>query len=640
MRLIKVGCGGYKRFRDRAEMDVDSKLIAIVGPNEAGKTSFLDALAYIDSDRSLEPREQTRGPGPPQTTVWARYALEDSDKDALAAIPEAREVRQLVVSKSDGGLEFELEPDVNRDLRPRRACRDLMDKALAHRLLRDRPDDDELRRLASVVQAALGSDEDLSDEELEQIVALASALTDASALKQFQTLARRLTELRDHEGRTHPWSEAVEILGARRPRFLPFEADARDLRSAYSFDETPNAALHNLLALAETSWTALYEASRDPGRIEGALQLANEKLREAFRAWQQSDMTVRLRVADNVVHVLVNMVEPGDYIGIGERSAGLRHFVALRAHIASTDAGPEPVLLVDEADIHLHYDAQADLIQVLDVQEDAAKVIYTTHSAGCLPPDLGTGIRIIVPTKQNDADGVLRETDHSKIINWFWTEEIEGTGFSPILIGMGASALAFAATRRAVIAEGPSDAILLPTLFREVMGVDRLDFQVAPGLSNVSEEAAQELDLVAARVVHLLDGDKGGKEIESLLLRAGVPRERILRLSSRKTEPLVLEDLLDADVYLQAVNAEIARWHDDPPAMPKTKLSKTLRPQSVKRWCESLNPAIEPPGRRAVAHSVLEQRSSRPLVAGNRRARLKKLYGLIDALLSRPSHAG
>jgi predicted ATP-dependent endonuclease of OLD family len=202
---------------------------------------------------------------------------------------------------------------------------------------------------------------------------------------------------------------------------------------------------------------------------------------------------------------------------------------------------------------------------------------------------------------------------------------------------MGASTFAFAAARRAVIGEGASDAILLPTLFREVTGLEHLDFQVAPGLSNVSEDAARELDLVAARVVHLLDGDKGGNEIEKLLVRAGVPKRRILRLGGQK-ETLVLEDIVDADVYLAAVNAEIARWHDNPPTMPKTKLSKTRRPGSVGRWCQSQVPPIDLPGRRAVAHRILEQRGRATLVAATHKTRVRRLYDQIQALLDRPSH--
>jgi predicted ATP-dependent endonuclease of OLD family len=54
-----------------------------------------------------------------------------------------------------------------------------------------------------------------------------------------------------------------------------------------------------------------------------------------------------------------------------------------------------PILLLDEIETHLHYDAQADLAQMLAKQEIVAKVIYTTHSMGCLPEDLGTGVRFI-----------------------------------------------------------------------------------------------------------------------------------------------------------------------------------------------------------------------------------------------------
>lgn len=113
------------------------------------------------------------------------------------------------------------------------------------------------------------------------------------------------------------------------------------------------------------------------------------------------------------------MVARSDYLGIENRSDGLRQFVALRAHVASNvSVGGEPVLLIDEADIHLHYNAQADLVQVLETQDEAAKVIDTTHSAGCLPQDLGRGIRIIVPVQRRSGDDVV-DTDDSKVVNWF-----------------------------------------------------------------------------------------------------------------------------------------------------------------------------------------------------------------------------
>jgi predicted ATP-dependent endonuclease of OLD family len=97
---------------------------------------------------------------------------------------------------------------------------------------------------------------------------------------------------------------------------------------------------------------------------------------------------------------------------------------------------------------------------MLDRQPIAQQVIYTTHSAGCLPPDIGTGVRPIIPSESGGT---------STLSNSFWTE---GPGFTPMLLAMGASAAAFAPTRYAVLTEGASDMLLLPTLLREATGRD------------------------------------------------------------------------------------------------------------------------------------------------------------------------
>ncbi|MBA2741721.1 MAG: AAA family ATPase [Actinobacteria bacterium] len=149
-----------------------------------------------------------------------------------------------------------------------------------------------------------------------------------------------------------------------------------------------------------------------------------------------------------------------DFIEIDQRSDGLRQFVALRSFVIQHggERSSRPIVLIDEADAHVHYDAQADLVQVLEEQEETSKIVYTTHSAGCLPLDLGTGIRAVVPVER-EVEGEIRQTDQSEVINRFWTQ---GRGYSPILIAMGASAFAFAATRRAVVVEGMSDTLLSP----------------------------------------------------------------------------------------------------------------------------------------------------------------------------------
>ncbi len=110
-----------------------------------------------------------------------------------------------------------------------------------------------------------------------------------------------------------------------------------------------------------------------------------------------------------------------------ERSAGLKMFVALVAFLEVRGYTTPPVLLIDEAETHLHIDAQADLVNTFMTQRQAAKIIYTTHSPACLPPDLGSNIRAVVPDPDHEYRSLIRGS--------FWDG---AAGFSPLMLAMGA----------------------------------------------------------------------------------------------------------------------------------------------------------------------------------------------------------
>jgi energy-coupling factor transporter ATP-binding protein EcfA2 len=64
MRLIAVSLRGYKRFEDRAKLNLDAKLVALVGPNEAGKSTILQALRRLDAPAPILQQERTRASTP------------------------------------------------------------------------------------------------------------------------------------------------------------------------------------------------------------------------------------------------------------------------------------------------------------------------------------------------------------------------------------------------------------------------------------------------------------------------------------------------------------------------------------------------------------------------------------------------
>jgi hypothetical protein len=237
-----------------------------------------------------------------------------------------------------------------------------------------------------------------------------------------------------------------------------------------------------------------------------------------------------------------------------------------------------------------------------------------------LPEDLGAAIRVVAP---------VPDSERSEVRNWFWEES---PGFSPLFLGMGASALAFTTVRRAVIAEGAADLILLPSVLREATGRTELGFQVAPGLAEVSPDAIDELGLVASRVAYIVDGDAGGRAVRRKLIRQGIPYDLIVAIRDGD-HGLALEDLLDRDTYLAAVNEELRRSHGDAHQMSRRDMPGAGRPAAVDRWCRDRG--IEAPSKRAVANRVLERDATAPLVAQRRVAAVRALFAAVMAVLNR-----
>jgi hypothetical protein len=127
VKLISVALHGYKRFEQRSSMKVDGKLIAVVGPNESGKSSFLQALLHLNHSNRLSTSggtwETTRYADVPadREVIKATYLLDENDKQALKDVHGGQDIRWCTVSKAVNGRHYyDLEPLPQRSLQPRR----------------------------------------------------------------------------------------------------------------------------------------------------------------------------------------------------------------------------------------------------------------------------------------------------------------------------------------------------------------------------------------------------------------------------------------------------------------------------------------------------------------------------------------
>lgn len=559
--------------------------------------------------------------------------IDGTDRAALDAIPGGSTVRFLKVIRLAGGeRRFQTDPYLTRPRDLRQRVVHLLQKAASSRWIDQlaaeaEPDSQEelessgvsatpadaCRALADRLEKA---DESFTEELLTAIDSLHGLLRGGNARTDRATLASALAVLASQERTEHPHQAAINTLSRRLPPIARFSDDARELLPDYDLSDTSNwnQAVRNLVALAGTSMEELASVTNDAAKMKNVLDPANARLAEFFAEyWTQAPITVALALVQERLEVLTERW-PNQWSSIGESSDGMRAFVALLAYSRQFSSELHPIFLIDEAERHLHYDAQADLVRVFETQTAAEQIVYTTHSLGCLPQDLGKGLRAIDP---------IAATDESRVINSVWDL---GKGMEPVARAIGASALAFVAARYAVFAEGGTEATLLPTLMREANHLDHLQYQILPGLSEASREVIGRVSLDAVHLVYLIDGDQSGREKDAYLVRRGIAKDRVKVLGGRWSGATT-EDVVFRAKYVAAVSAEIKDRHgfdfDAGIRMPDVG-----RARFVDHWCRRRGFELS---HTAIAARLLEAEA--PLVQTNRGRWLRDLHSDLEKTL-------
>ncbi len=670
MKLLKIRLHKFRRFAEDQGLDLNEDLIALVGPNEAGKSSILEALELLGKGENPGPADVTRGTSG-RATLSGLYLLDVDDKDAIRGIHHSDKVNRVWVDlRSDNDDQWRLEDHPFRDLGPRERCKSLItaiegDPALDTKYSRnaEQPWDPQLyldvstdlssvdeKLPANVIQSfeTLSSrlrdieysrpDVEVSGEEVDEDAVAALRVIDDERFQNREHAASALVDLAEIERLPTPAQLVIDVLGKRLPAIALFQREDRELQSDYVFDDIvsdPPRALENLCAVAglELPRVQIELAAGRRSHVEKLFEDANVQLRSRFQgAWTQSSVYPRLGPPhDGVLRIWIATESSADYSEPQERSDGLRWFIALHAFLAARGAD-RPILLVDEAETHLHYDAQADLIDALMRQQIAAKVIYSTHSVGCLPPDLGRGIRAILAEK---------DAERSHIANSYWSVEPDGddrVGYTPLLFAMGARLLSLTVPRYAVIAEGPSDAILLPTLLREAAGISSLRYRVVPGLADIEQNRIGTLSEHAGKVACLADGDEAGLHKIEQIKNAGIDAKSLFTLGDVAPDS-TLEDLVVADVFAEAVNVELDTWGIGPTRVTSEQVPQTGRWTWLMGLGQSEGTKIHRLSKFRVAQRMVdlsasgEQSAGHNLVSPPLKEPLRKLHKRISAFL-------
>lgn len=615
MRCRKIMFEGYKRLA-ATECNVSPYLLAFVGQNESGKSSVLTGLEWLseEGETPLPALDMSRTAR--KASGWivgAEFTLGDEEMELIKPLGFAQNPTGISLFKqANGSLNIILENPRNpkRDPAPfvsaaqslTRAQRRFEKQLLAPAGEHDGGDGPEA--WIDRVLGRLGDSEiDWDAADAQAAEALAGWLENSSPrgkTPRDTNTAKLIRKAAEIGGRPHPNAAGIDLLRHRIPTFVLFHDDDRVLPTVTPVDphsrDRMSSATRNLLTIAKLDIGAVWLAhtDQDSGEQKTMLDASNRRLDKFFgEAWNQSNISVNLDLDERGLVTHVVDLDTRRFTRIEERSEGLRAFITLAVFLGSQTLDVPPILLIDEAELHLHADAQADLVGGLLKQINATQVWYTTHSPACLPGDLGTGIRLLE-----------RHGEKSEIKSHFWTNK--EPGFGPLLYAMGAGAAAFSRCRWAVLGEGASEMILLPTLIRQATGLEDLPYQVAPGLANARGHD-MDVEEIAARVIYLTDGDKSGLDYLSDLRADSVPESRLKSLPPGTS----VEDLLDRDFMISVINSLLPA--DAPRPTTRTFRGAWTAGRSITKWAKDNGVAL---GKVAIAYEIIDRAPDIQLAAG------------------------
>ena len=550
MDLVAFRVSMYKGIVDSDWVEVNP-LTVLVGKNESGKTSLLKSLHKLNPyvpepyDMAREwPRGRRRERDEEHIVCQAKFHLSAQEKSDLAQLTERENVPDTVeVSRNySGQFKVNFGEDIFPDkLHPNDveiACEALPE-------VQDEFGDLFKQRAEACIEEAKRFAHEERFSELSELIQphellLRDAVTPSDPPQQLelyftdhyleglQQLVHALEQLPSLQSKVHEY--VIEHL----PTFV-YMSDYKIFRGIAQLDEIQSRKDANRLTEEDKTFlTILNLSGLDLGELVQLGQGDSENIeqrqyelddgaatltRDISDRLRQRRYEVSYRTDGSLFMTFVKDDRDPALIRLEERSKGFQWFFSfdLMFMHESKETFEGCIVLLDEPGLHLHPEAQKDLLRRLEHYAEGNTLLYTTH----LP--------FMIDLHHPNRIRVLKETDNGTVVTTDLTEDPpEARLVLQAALGMNASQ-SFLVAKRNLVVEGVNDYWILMELSNllERAGKKGLpeDVRITPGAS-ASEAVHVATFMIGQKlgVVTLLDSDDAGRTAKDKLVKNWLTR--------------------------------------------------------------------------------------------------------------------
>lgn len=665
MKLEKCRVQNYRCIIDSGWVELDD-MMAVVGRNESGKTSFLRALWRLNPHQNVRydinrewPVEHRQEESLDKVVVQAVFSFSEEERTEISEIHEsARNIEKVRIGRNySGEYSYKFTPENPKTEHNVEwlisLLRSNFDPITSANI--DKTPESLSQKYASVFATLASKVQNKnSDFILKHLVAVKNELkadADNAQTEEDRNMIASLMSAIDEvtaEIKRAPRQHVINYVHEHMPTFIYMD-DYRIFAGSAKLDEVLKHQEEKSLKPEEETTIIIMElagldlaqevqkgSKGNPRQRKLDMDDASHTLTKSIAdRWSQRKYEVELHADSQHFMTFIKDSKSRGAVSLEDCSKGFQWFFSFDMHFMHGTGGAfsNAILLLDEPGLHLHAAAQKDLLKRMKAYAQESQLIYTTHLPFMIDP---AHLNNIVVAEEIDGEGTKIHA------NWA-TADKDARFTLQAALGLSWSQSLFVGNYNLVV-EGVDDFWFLTTFsaLLEEAGKTGLDPDLVVTPAGGASKVAYVGTILHGQDLHvavMLDSDSAGEQAFEQLVHQWILDEKLVVMvgGTIGVNPCALEDLFNERYYISKVEEVYSdKLFGEPIKLnPNTAERKTLVQRIEYAFKEKQN-QLGKFNKGRVAKQILKDLAGNNLDAMSRDtvANFEKLIGAINEVVA------